>query len=325
MSTEHLGERLSALVDGELGAAERDRALIHLASCDACRFEADLLRRLKRRLHGLDGPEPAADLLGRLSALGSAAGEPPQGPPPGAGGGPRPFGGSAPLGSGPALGDGPGLGERPGFGAADAGGPAARRRSQASALRAAAAFLPFRSSSEDRRELEAAERRPRPRPVRQRRRTPRYAMAGASLVAVALGGAFVAGGEEAPGPVVRPPLPDYALEHALTAGEAALPSGQDERRAGGGDRGAVPALHDPKGGAEGAEGSGGADGSGSAEGSGGAEGSGSADGSGGAEGTGRDDRGDRGRGGQDRDGQDRDGRSGDGDGGDIRTDTPRAW
>ncbi|WP_083939696.1 anti-sigma factor family protein [Nocardiopsis chromatogenes] len=293
MSTEHLGERLSALVDGELGAAERDRALIHLASCDACRFEADMLRRLKRRLHGLDGPEPASDLLGRLSALGSPAAEPPQGPPE-AGGGPRPFGGSAPLGSGPALGDGPGLGQRPGFGAAGTGGPAPRWRSQASALRAAAAFLPFRSPSGDRRELEAAERRPRP--ARQRRRAPRYAMAGASLVAVALGGAFVAGGEDEPGPVVRPPLPDYALEHALTAGEAALPNGDDGRRAGGEGRGTVPALHEPgRGGAEGTGGTGATDGT---------------------DGTGREDRG----------GRDRDDRDGAADGGaDTRTDTPRAW
>ncbi|WP_017541831.1 anti-sigma factor family protein [Nocardiopsis halophila] len=230
MSTEHLGERVSALVDGELGAAERDRALIHLASCDSCRFEADMLRRLKRRLHGLDGPEPAADLLGRLSALGSPSAEPPHGPPD-AGGGPPPFGGSAPLGSGPALGDGPGLGERP---------PLGPWRPQASALRAAAAFLPFRSSAqEDRRELEAAEGRPRP--ARPRRRVPRYAVAGASLLALAVGGAFAAGGDEEPAPVVRPSLPDYAMEHALTAGEAAVPpdGGREEGRQ------ALPALHDP--------------------------------------------------------------------------------
>ena len=48
MSSEHLGERLSALVDGELGPAEHESALIHLAKCEACRFEADMTRRLKR-------------------------------------------------------------------------------------------------------------------------------------------------------------------------------------------------------------------------------------------------------------------------------------
>lgn len=64
----HLGERLSALVDGELGAVDRDEALSHLAACSACRFEAEMLRQLKRRLHGLHEPEPAVDLMGRISA-----------------------------------------------------------------------------------------------------------------------------------------------------------------------------------------------------------------------------------------------------------------
>lgn len=44
----HLGERLTALVDGELGHDERDRALAHLAACDLCRAEADALRALKQ-------------------------------------------------------------------------------------------------------------------------------------------------------------------------------------------------------------------------------------------------------------------------------------
>ena len=36
----HLGDQLSALVDGELDGAERDRAHAHLASCEQCRAEA---------------------------------------------------------------------------------------------------------------------------------------------------------------------------------------------------------------------------------------------------------------------------------------------
>jgi anti-sigma factor RsiW len=95
-----LGERLTALVDGELGHEERDRALAHLAGCARCRAEADGLRRLKRRLRGLsdlppaDGADdlPSGDFLARLRDLGRTAGtprgavprppfEPPQGSP----------------------------------------------------------------------------------------------------------------------------------------------------------------------------------------------------------------------------------------------------
>jgi anti-sigma factor RsiW len=66
----HLGERLTALVDGELGHDERDRALMHLAACDTCRAEADALRALKRRLRAMGDMLPAESLLGRLQAMG---------------------------------------------------------------------------------------------------------------------------------------------------------------------------------------------------------------------------------------------------------------
>jgi putative zinc finger protein len=56
----HLGRWLSALVDGELDAVERDRVLNHVAGCDSCRQEATAMRALKRR----------------LTALGDASGEP---------------------------------------------------------------------------------------------------------------------------------------------------------------------------------------------------------------------------------------------------------
>ena len=46
----HLGHRLSALIDGELDAVERDRVLVHLARCEPCRDEAVALRALKRTL-----------------------------------------------------------------------------------------------------------------------------------------------------------------------------------------------------------------------------------------------------------------------------------
>jgi anti-sigma factor RsiW len=75
----HLGQRLSALIDGELDAAERDRVLVHLAKCDACRSEVIALRTLKRRMSALG--ETAADgaltrkLMG-LAYLGDSSPQP---------------------------------------------------------------------------------------------------------------------------------------------------------------------------------------------------------------------------------------------------------
>jgi anti-sigma factor RsiW len=65
----HLGHRVSALIDGELDAAERDRVLVHLAGCESCRQEAVALRTLKRRMNALG--EAAADsaLTRRLMGL----------------------------------------------------------------------------------------------------------------------------------------------------------------------------------------------------------------------------------------------------------------
>jgi anti-sigma factor RsiW len=75
----HLGERLSALIDGELSHAQRERVLAHLARCDGCRREATALRLLKRRMYTL-GSEAADDALTwRLLALASADGHGPPG------------------------------------------------------------------------------------------------------------------------------------------------------------------------------------------------------------------------------------------------------
>ena len=49
----HLGHRLSALIDGELNDARRERVLAHLARCEDCRREAAALRLLKQRMHTL--------------------------------------------------------------------------------------------------------------------------------------------------------------------------------------------------------------------------------------------------------------------------------
>ena len=65
----HLGQRISALIDGELTDAERDRVLTHLAGCDECRQEAVALRALKRRMHSLGEAMVDAALTGRLMAM----------------------------------------------------------------------------------------------------------------------------------------------------------------------------------------------------------------------------------------------------------------
>jgi anti-sigma factor RsiW len=66
----HLGDRLSALVDGELDGAELDRAHAHLAGCEQCRAEAAGLRALKQKLRALTADAPAeAAMTRRLIAL----------------------------------------------------------------------------------------------------------------------------------------------------------------------------------------------------------------------------------------------------------------
>ena len=72
----HLGELLSALVDGELSGAELDRANAHVAACGACRVEANALRRLKHELRALAEVNDSNDITRRLLAMGSLDGPP---------------------------------------------------------------------------------------------------------------------------------------------------------------------------------------------------------------------------------------------------------
>ncbi|WP_411574407.1 anti-sigma factor family protein [Streptomyces fradiae] len=82
----HLGDRLAALVDGELGHDARERVLAHLATCARCKAEADAQRRLKNLFAESAPPPPPAGLLARLQGLpgGAAGGD--GGPPFGGGG-----------------------------------------------------------------------------------------------------------------------------------------------------------------------------------------------------------------------------------------------
>ncbi|RCG18670.1 zf-HC2 domain-containing protein [Sphaerisporangium album] len=70
----HLGERASALIDGELGHAERERALAHLTFCADCRAELDSIRALKSRLRSLDPPAVPADLTMSLLRMSEPGG-----------------------------------------------------------------------------------------------------------------------------------------------------------------------------------------------------------------------------------------------------------
>ncbi|EKX67751.1 zf-HC2 domain-containing protein [Streptomyces ipomoeae] len=66
---QHLGDRLSALVDGELGHEARERVLAHLATCAKCKAEADAQRRLKNVFAEAAPPPPSESFLARLQML----------------------------------------------------------------------------------------------------------------------------------------------------------------------------------------------------------------------------------------------------------------
>ncbi|MGA5579664.1 anti-sigma factor family protein [Streptomyces thermodiastaticus] len=115
LAEQHLGDRLSALVDGELGPDARERVLAHVATCPKCKAEVDAQRRLKSVFAQAAPPPPSESLLARLNGL-AWAGDP------GSGGGPLGGGGLRSPFPGPSgrLGDdgvfGGGRGERFAFG-----------------------------------------------------------------------------------------------------------------------------------------------------------------------------------------------------------------
>jgi hypothetical protein len=77
---QHLGDRLAAFVDGELGDDTRDRVLAHLVTCPQCKAAASEQRRLKSVVAASEQPMLSAGLLARLQGL---PGLPPSGDNPG--------------------------------------------------------------------------------------------------------------------------------------------------------------------------------------------------------------------------------------------------
>ncbi|MFC4050515.1 anti-sigma factor family protein [Actinomadura syzygii] len=181
-----LGERLTALVDGELGHEERDRALAHLACCDRCREEVASLRRLKGRLRGLsetpatDGADdvPSPDFLLRLQSLPASGAVPAEPEPPPAPSATR--------------------------------HPARPLRSSTRPARPPAGGRP----RDNRPGGHAAALRVHPRR--------RYLVMGAATLFIGLGAAsYVAGGGQ-DAPAVTPAFDRFAVEHALTSGDAPM-------------------------------------------------------------------------------------------------------
>ncbi|NGO69748.1 zf-HC2 domain-containing protein [Streptomyces boncukensis] len=185
----HLGDRLAALVDGELGHDARERVLAHLATCRSCKAEADEQRRLKNVFADTAPPPPSEGLLARLQGL--PAGGTPM----------RPDGWSDP--GDPDQGPG-GTGAEASADAGDRGGlPTARtgarspwdfdylpvsRGGSRSALGPHRGFRIHESDREERAERSAS-----------RGRRLAFAAAGAfSLAALAIGGAFTTGAAGGP-------------------------------------------------------------------------------------------------------------------------------
>ncbi|MFG3175171.1 anti-sigma factor family protein [[Kitasatospora] papulosa] len=219
---QHLGDRLAALVDGELKHDARERVLAHLATCARCKAEADSQRRLKSAFATSAAPSPSEGFLARLQGL------------PGGGG------------------DGPGGGRRFGdgvFPVPQSGGPADQARSPLDGFgylptaHGSTAVLPGGASGPGFRIHDVA--RDADRSPWRARRFAFVAASAVSLAAIALGGSL--------------PL-DYGPEPPLSAegaGSNATPLAADERtggataatsRSGGGalafgkDRGARPSA-----------------------------------------------------------------------------------
>jgi hypothetical protein len=175
----HLGDRIAALVDGELSHQERDRALAHVAHCARCREELDEQRAVRALLAGSAAPTPSAETMAALLSLAA-----PGGPLP-----PRAR----------TMPQGPIVPELPPPGRFGRTGPGGTRR--------------VADRDDSRRPGDRAARR-----ERSARRGRLVAASALSVAGLVLGTAFVAGGTQSGGggPVV-PPAAQLTVEHGRTA------------------------------------------------------------------------------------------------------------
>jgi anti-sigma factor RsiW len=181
----HLGEQISALIDGELAGADLDRANAHLAACGRCRAEAAELRQLKRDLRALFDFSGDDGLTGRLLAMTGP--DLPEAPVP-----------SRRL---------PGeqyRGELPTYDARDKRSPRGRGRGPARSARVAGPARPAK---------------------RSRGRYVLWSVIslfviGVGTAAFTMGGA---GGSAAPGPKITPQLEMFSVEHAMISGDVPVP------------------------------------------------------------------------------------------------------
>jgi len=200
----HLGRRLSALIDGELGDAERDQAHSHLVSCDACRAEAAALRTLKRRVHGLGETPADGALTRRLIALSGLSGLPEVTPPrPRLPGATRARAAFAVFSGGAAAAGPPAWDDIEEW--FDDQPAAAEDASPLAASPLAASPLP-------------------PAPTARGRGHTRYVVGAVAALAVGLSAASFAagGGEHQPGPTITPEVDVYNAQQAVTTGGVPL-------------------------------------------------------------------------------------------------------
>lgn len=67
--TAHLGAWVSALADGQLDPAAAERALAHVATCDACAAELQAARAAREAVAAVDDVQPPSELTWRLLGL----------------------------------------------------------------------------------------------------------------------------------------------------------------------------------------------------------------------------------------------------------------
>ncbi|CAL9520278.1 hypothetical protein SUDANB58_03832 [Streptomyces sp. enrichment culture] len=214
LAEQHLGDRLAALVDGELGHDARERVLAHVATCPKCKAEVDAQRRLKSVFAQAAPPPPSESLLARLQGLPGASGAHDGGSPLGGGGRSGPLGPSGRPGGAGVFGEK--RGERFEFGRAPS-------RSHPSALPVSSPSRGFAVHGVGRHESD-----------RSASRGLRFAFVAAgavSLAAIALGG-VTAGSPDTTSEARRGSGSGSNVTPARTQGATALPESQRRRSAG---------------------------------------------------------------------------------------------